>query len=88
MGLLDYPDVFDLEKDTWLSRAYHVMYSTTVLIIVINLFITLLNRTYDYVRSEALYEYDPEFMNFIWTRIKSTVSSVIESLGMGGHPGR
>ena len=87
MGLLDYPDVFDPERDTWLSRVYHSLYSMLVLIIVINLFITLINQTYDHVRTNSLFEYDPELMEFIWNKIKTTLSSFIESIGMGNRTG-
>ena len=56
LGLIKYGQVFDEKLLTY--QIYHTSFSLIVLIVVMNLFVSLINETYEHVRTKKLYEYD------------------------------
>ena len=55
---------------------YHATLSLLVLIITLNLFISLINKTYEHVRTAKMYEYDAELLDYTWKRVKGIVNVI------------
>ena len=71
LGLVKYWQVF--EEKWWSSQLYHATLSLLVLIITLNLFISLINETYEHVRTAEMYEYDAELLEYTWQKVKRLV---------------
>ena len=74
LGLVKYWQVF--EEKWWSSQLYHATLSLLVLIITLNLFISLINETYEHVRTAKMYEYDAELLDYAWKRVKGIVHMI------------
>ena len=71
LGLIKYWQVF--EEKLLIYQIYHTSFSLLVLIVVMNLFVSLINETYDHVRTKKLYEYDAELMEYTWQKIQGII---------------
>ena len=56
------------------------------MIIVVNMFISLINETYDHVKKAKLYEYDAELLEYTWKKVKGVVDII--GLFKPNHKGR
>ena len=74
LGLLKYWQVFD--EKWWSSQLFHASFSLLVLIIVVNMFVSLINDTYEHVRSAKMYEYDAELLEYAWKRVRGVVDVI------------
>ena len=79
LGLIKYWEVFD--EKWWSSQLYHATLSLLVLIIALNLFLSLINETYEYVRTAKMYEYDVELLDYTLKRLKGLVDVIFKSPG-------
>ena len=74
LGLIKYWQVFD--EKLLIYQIYHTSFSLLVLIVVMNLFVSLINETYDRVRTKKLYEYDAELMEYTWQKLQGIVNNL------------
>ena len=81
LGLIEYSQVFD--EKLWQYQLYHISFCLTILVVVMNLFISLLNETYEHVRAKNLYAYDEELLNYTWKKIKQ-IANVFVSIKSKG----
>ena len=72
LGLIEYSQVFD--EKLWQYQLYHISFCLTILVVVMNLFISLVNDTYEHVRAKNLYGYDEELLNYTWMKIKQIIN--------------
>ena len=81
LGLIEYSQVFD--ENLWQYQLYHISFCLTILVVVMNLFISLVNDTYEHVRAKNLYVYDEELLNYTWKKIKQ-IANVFRSIKSKG----
>ena len=74
LGLIKYWQVFD--EKLWYTQLYHASFSLLVMIIIINMFISLINETYEHVKTAKLYQYDAELLEYAWKRLKGVVDII------------
>ncbi len=83
IGLIKYWQVF--EEKLWYTQLYHSTFSLVVLIIVVNMFVSLINDTYEHVRTARMYEYDAELLEYAERKIKAVLSSIPIFKNKGMH---
>ena len=81
LGLIKYWQVFD--EKLLIYQMYHTSFSLLVLIVVMILFVSLINETYDHVRSTKLYEYDAELMEYTWQILQGIVDNLSSIIPAG-----